>query len=109
MLCVIIITVFPISNNIFEFFLSKKKISILELSTIYGSLKIFKYLFNFNIKISNSILLYSLQSGNFDLIRLFDINNYKNIIIQNIETSLYYYFNDIYIWLKENFIIFFFS
>ena len=63
----------------FEPFLKKKQYSLIELASCYGSLKIFNFLINKNIIISEKVPLYSLKSGNLELIRYFNIKKYKKL------------------------------
>ena len=85
----------------FEFFLKENKYTIFSLTTIYGSLKIFKYLINLNPIFPEYFYPYCLQSGNLEIIRYFEINNYLNN--DCLEICLDYQYNEIFEWLKDYF------
>ena len=95
---------FQIIITFLEFSISKKNITLIELAASFGSINIFKYLFQkeFNLNIKKT-LLYLIKSGCIDLIKLFSIKDYFFFNYKIFKYSLKYKNYDLFNWFKDNY------
>ena len=87
--------------SIFEFFLKQKFYTFLELTSLYGSILIFKFLINQEKIISKKIPLYCLKSGNLELIQFFNFNEFLKYPLETIKNCYKFRYYDIFKWFKE--------
>ena len=97
-----------IPSSIYEtnLFLFNKNPTLIEYSAFYGSIQIFKYLYNKKVEIKNSIWPYSIHGKNADIIHFLEEkkidtlnNSFQYLIIESIKC----HHNEITDYLKINF------
>ena len=73
-----------IPSSIYEtnLFLFNKNPTLIEYAAFYGSIQIFKYLYNKKVEINNSIWLYSIHGKNADIIHFLEENQLNAIIMK---------------------------
>ena len=95
-----------IETSIFETnsFLLNKKPTLIEYACFYGSIQIFKYLQLNKIELTPSLLIYSIHSGNVELISIFESNNIEPENFEKcFKESIKCHQNEIANYFEENF------
>ena len=91
----------PKSKYEISFFL-KATTSIIEYSAFYGSLKIFKFLWMNNVKISGQLREFAIAGGNYDIIHILESKNVK-FDYDCLNKAIQYHHNEIVRYLNETY------
>ncbi|KAK8838612.1 hypothetical protein M9Y10_032646 [Tritrichomonas musculus] len=98
-----------IESSIYETnsFLQNKKLTLIEYSAFFGSIQIFRFLFQNQVSLARSLWLYAIHGENPDIIHFLEENqihpkdeNYKECLKESIKC----HHNDFAMYFKNNYI-----